>query len=172
MPASQQHITSATPMGANLVGGGATFRVWAPRARKVHVCGEFNGWAKDESSLLVKNADGVWTGFVGGAREGERYKFFVVGEGAGNEGFKRDPYARDLTREWPDPDCILRSAGSFPWQDWSWRPPEFRDLVIYQFHVGTFYGPHRERRVATLQQLLVELARELGATPPRLESLA
>jgi 1,4-alpha-glucan branching enzyme len=164
MAASQQHITSATPMGANLVDGGATFRVWAPRARQVYVCGEFNGWVRDASSLLVKNGDGRWTGFVAHAREGERYKFFVVGEGEGNEGFKRDPYARQLTRAWPDPDCILRSAGTFPWQDWSWHPPDFRDLVVYQFHVGTWYGPNREQRVATFLDVLdrVEYLADLG----------
>jgi 1,4-alpha-glucan branching enzyme len=30
-----QLVDRATPMGANLVGGGATFRTWAPRARDV-----------------------------------------------------------------------------------------------------------------------------------------
>ena len=58
MPASQQHITAATPMGATLVAGGATFRVWAPRANEVYIRGDFNGWTKDQSSLLIKNADG------------------------------------------------------------------------------------------------------------------
>ena len=37
MAASQDHITTSTPMGATLTGGGATFRVWAPGARHVHV---------------------------------------------------------------------------------------------------------------------------------------
>ena len=37
MPASLDHIHQGTPMGANLVAGGATFRVWAPNARSVHV---------------------------------------------------------------------------------------------------------------------------------------
>src|ERR1035437_7415126 len=35
---SQQNISAATPMGATLVaGGGATFRVWAPRATSVYL---------------------------------------------------------------------------------------------------------------------------------------
>ena len=37
MPASQAHVTSSTPPGANLVGGGATFSVWAPGAHSVSV---------------------------------------------------------------------------------------------------------------------------------------
>src|SRR4249920_3489706 len=98
MPVSQEHITSATPMGATVIPGGATFRVWAPRADRVHIRGDFNGWATNDSSLLVKHADGRWTGFVPGARDGQSYKFFVVG--AGGAGPKRDPYARELTHKW------------------------------------------------------------------------
>jgi 1,4-alpha-glucan branching enzyme len=162
MPVSQLHITSTTPMGATLVAGGATFRVWAPRAKEVYIRGDFNGWVQDPSSLLVKNPDGRWTGFVAGASEGQSYKFYVVG--TGTEGFKRDPYARQLTRRWPNPDCILRSAGTFPWQDAGWRTPDFRDLIVYQFHVGTWFGPNRQRRVATFLDVLnrIEYLRDLG----------
>lgn len=162
MPASQQHITASTPMGANLVDGGATFRVWAPRAREVYVCGDFNSGRRDASSLLLKNADGRWTGFMVGAKDGQKYKFYVVGEGS--EGPKRDPYARDLTNVWPNPDCILRSAATFPWQDRNWRTPDFRDLIVYQFHVGTFYGPNRESRVAKFLDVVdrIEYLADLG----------
>src|ERR671937_858362 len=118
MAVSQQHITSSTPMGGNLVAGGSTFRLWAPRAKQVFICGDFNNWSRNAASVLVKNPDNRWTGFVAGAKEGDKYKFYAVGEGS--EGFKRDPYARELTNTWPNPDCVLRSAGTFPWQDWTW----------------------------------------------------
>lgn len=42
MPASLEHIRHDTPLGARLVADGATFRVWAPHARRVHVVGESN----------------------------------------------------------------------------------------------------------------------------------
>src|SRR5262249_38950818 len=162
MPTSQEHITSSTPMGANLAFGGATFRVWAPRASSIHVVGDFNGWIRDDTSALVKNADDRWTGFVAGAQDGQKYKFYVIG--AGSEGPKRDPYARELTNVWPNPDCVLRSASTFPWQDSGWKTPAFRDLVVYQFHVGTYFGPDREHRVATFLDVLnrVEYLRDLG----------
>lgn len=162
MTASQERIGPATPMGATLVGDGATFRVWAPRARQVHVCGDFNGWTRSEASLLERHGDGRWTGYVPGAAEGQKYKFYVVGEGS--EGYKRDPYARELTREWPSPSCILRSAATFPWQDWGWRTPDFRDLIVYQLHVGTFHGPGMPHRVATFLDVLgrVEYLADLG----------
>ena len=162
MPASQEHITSFTPMGANLIDGGATFRVWAPRAKNTWVSGEFNGWGHDESSLLVQHEDGRWTGFLPGLTSGAKYKFYVEGEGS--EGFKRDPYARELTSQWPDPDCILRSAGDFPWQATEWRTPAFSNLVVYQFHVGTFYGPNRPERVAKFLDVIdrIEYLAALG----------
>jgi 1,4-alpha-glucan branching enzyme len=37
------------PMGGTLVPGGATFRIWAPRAKSVYVSGDFNGWKQDSS---------------------------------------------------------------------------------------------------------------------------
>jgi 1,4-alpha-glucan branching enzyme len=162
MPASQQNITPSTPMGATLTSGGATFRVLAPRAKEVYIRGDFNGWAMDASSLLVPDGTGRWTGFVAGAKDGHKYKFYVVGNGT--EGFKRDPYARELTPTWPNPDCILRSAATFPWQDWSWRTPDFRNLIVYQLHVGTWYGPNRETRVAKFLDVIdrVEYLADLG----------
>jgi 1,4-alpha-glucan branching enzyme len=149
-------------MGANLVSGGATFRVWAPRASAIHVVGDFNGWSRNAASALIKNPDDRWTGFIPGAQDGHKYKFYVIG--AGTEGLKRDPYARELTNTWPNPDCVLRSAATFPWQDSTWRTPEFRDLIVYQLHVGTYFGPDREHRVAKFLDILnrVEYLRDLG----------
>jgi len=42
--------------------------------------------------------------------------------------------------------------------------PDFRDLVVYQFHVGTWYGPHRDRRVGTFLDVLdrIEYLADLG----------
>ena len=162
MPASQQNITAGTQPGANLVDGGCTFKVWAPRARKVYVKGEFNNNALTDSSLLVPDEDGAWTGFVPGVKDGYRYKFHVVGRG--KSGDKRDPYARELTNEWPNPDCIVRSATSYPWHDDGWRTPDFSDLIVYQLHIGTWYGPDRAHRVAKMLDILdrVEYLAALG----------
>src|SRR5690606_2031761 len=30
--------------------------------------------------------------------------------------------------------------GSYPWRCEDYRPPEFRDLQLYQFHFGTYWG--------------------------------
>ena len=79
MPASQDHFRPDTPMGANLVADGATFRLWAPSALDVYIC--YDGhWDRDDSNLLVKHpGSGHWTGFVPGISDGSEYKFYVVG---------------------------------------------------------------------------------------------
>lgn len=155
MPIPQGPIGPSTPMGGQLVPGGATFRLWAPRALAVYICGDFNGWAHDDGSLMVRNENGHWTGFGAGATDGQHYKFWVVGEGS--TGYKRDPYARELTAEWPNPACILRAPDAYPWNDGGWRPPEFRDLVIYQIHIGTWSGPDMPGRVGRFLDVLGRL---------------
>src|SRR2546427_330228 len=86
------------PMGANLTKWGATFRVWAPSAKSVTVRGSFNGWS---DQVMTQSANGYWSAFVPGIKEGDQYKFFVSGQGT--TGYKRDPFARSLTFNPPFP---------------------------------------------------------------------
>lgn len=145
MPASLDHIHSGTPMGVNLIDDGATFRVWAPNALKVYVLGDFNGRVKDDSSLLTKDANGHWLGFIRGAKDRHRYIFHI--DGAGSSGPKRDPYARELQTPFPS-DCIIRKI-DFPWHDTGFVTPRFRNFVIYQLHVGSFYTANLPRKAGT-----------------------
>jgi 1,4-alpha-glucan branching enzyme len=71
-------------------------------------------------------------------KDGDPYRFWVVG--TGSAGPKRDPYARELGPGFPQADCIVREVWSYPWHDQGFRPPAFPDLIIYQFHVGTFFA--------------------------------
>jgi 1,4-alpha-glucan branching enzyme len=143
MPASLEQVSAATPMGANLTGSGATFRVWAPHARRVHVC--VNGAAAAESNLLTADEAGHWRGFIPGVQDRDRYKFFVVGDGS--SGPKRDPFARELTTPFPG-ECVIR-APDFPWHETGYLTPPFHDFVIYQLHVGVFFTPNLPRKAGT-----------------------
>jgi 1,4-alpha-glucan branching enzyme len=139
MALSQQHIDGHTPKGANLVANGAVFRVWAPGALRVHLrLNAGAGWIPDDSNALVRDASGYWAGFAPGVKDGDTYRFHVVG--AGSTGLKRDPYARELAPGFPDCECIIRDPVTYPWHDQEFRPPPFGDLIIYQFHAGTFYA--------------------------------
>ena len=146
MPLSQEHITTQTPMGANLIANGATFRVWAPSAQEVWVHWKFiksagNIWSHTESGELKELEGGMWGGFIPSLGHGDRYMFWVKGPLGGTEGLKRDPYARDLTDDpmWPDCQCLVWDPKAFNWHDQGFKPPPFHELTIYQFHVGTWY---------------------------------
>ena len=127
---------ASAPMGANLVESGATFRVWDPTSRRVSVRGSFNGWTDQPLS----KTGSYWSAFIPGVREGDEYKFFV--EGQGSTGFKRDPFARELTRTPPFPssNCIVAQPRAYPWHDADFRPPPFNEIVLYQLHVGAFFS--------------------------------
>ena len=140
MPASLAHIHPGTPMGANLISGGATFRVWAPQAHAVYVVGDFNGRVRNEDSLLTRDAQGHWRGFISGVRDYQQYMFYVVGEGS--EGLKRDPYARELQSPFPS-DCVIRET-DFPWHATGYVTPQFHNFVIYQLHVKSFFDANND----------------------------
>ncbi|MFB2593593.1 1,4-alpha-glucan branching protein GlgB [Paracoccus sp. p4-l81] len=73
---------------------GCDFAVWAPNARDVCVIGDFNGW-QWHANPLSRGDDGVWRGWVHGARPGQRYKYGIIGsDGQARE--KADPVALQM----------------------------------------------------------------------------
>src|SRR5947209_14873961 len=142
MPSAQDFITPGTRMGANLIGQGATFRVWAPMAEEVYVC--YDGhFEPEKSNLLLKDPNGYWSGYIQGIKNGTRYKYFVVGPNLRD--YKRDPYARELEANTSRPACIVRDPAAYPWHDKGFQAPSFDSLVIYQLHVGSFYVPNARK---------------------------
>src|SRR5262245_12349242 len=128
MPASQDHITADTPMGANLAPGGATFRVWAPAADSVYVVlhdfdlSQPGHWTPNDADKLKRYDDGRWAGFFAGVKAGDPYRYWTVGPAG--EGYKRDPYARELALSgYPDCNCLVCDADTYPWHDAGFRPP-------------------------------------------------
>ncbi len=166
MPASLAHVHPGTPMGATLIDNGATFRVWAPNARSVHVIGEFNNRVRDDNSLLTRDEHGHWSGYIPGVRDRQRYMFYVVGDGS--EGPKRDPYARELQTPFPG-DCIVRRT-DFPWHETGYVTPPYPDFVIYQLHVGTFFTPNLPNKAGTFLDVAQKIPHlvELGVTAVQL----
>jgi 1,4-alpha-glucan branching enzyme len=135
-------------MGATLAHGGVVFRTWAPSARDVYVVTDeastnnWTTWTPTASERLVPLGDGTWAGFVRGLTSGSPYLFWVRGPEGGSEGFKRDPYARELASTPSFPNCpsLVRPVNSYPWRTSGWRPPAFRDFIVYQLHVGAFWA--------------------------------
>ena len=86
-------------------------------------------------------------------------------EGLGSSGYKRDPYARELTRDpsFPESNCVVRSPDRYPWHDRGFAMPAFSDLVVYQIHIGTYFGTdaagkdNRRGRVCTFLDVIDRL---------------
>ena len=157
MKVTQAHITPNTKMGVNLIAGGATFRVWAPRAQAVYVNGRFSTtdmWMGANPDLLLKPYDrGYWAGFLNGVKDGDQYLFYVVGSPE-RKNFKRDPYARELTSpdtypgtlQYPSCNCVVRDPDAYAWRVTDFRPPAFNNLIIYELHIGTFFAVDQVNR--------------------------
>ena len=162
MPASLDYIHPGTPMGANLIADGATFRVWAPQARAVYVIGDFNQRVRNHASLLTRDEFGHWRGSIPAVRDRERYMLDVAGEGS--EGLKRDPYTRELEAPFPS-ECIIRKT-DFPWHESGYIAPPFHEFVLYQLHVGTFFTPNLPHKGGTFLDVACKVAylTELGVT--------
>src|SRR5580698_8372623 len=130
MAVDQGRINTASAMGATLLPGGAGFRTWAPNALTVSLvagdrleAAQTAAWHPDPQDALAALGDGTWGGFLPAVADGEPYMFFI--EGQGSTGWKRDPFARELssTPAFPDSFCIVRDPASYPWHDDGWRPP-------------------------------------------------
>jgi 1,4-alpha-glucan branching enzyme len=142
-----QFVDRGTPMGATVIATGVTFRTWAPRAKNVYLVtadalagATTAGWMPNSNDRMTPLGDETWAGFLAGASSGLEYMFWI--EGMAAAGLKRDSHARDLTLNPKFPAChgVVRDAATYPWHDAAWRTPEFRDLVIYQCHVGTWWA--------------------------------
>ena len=148
MPVTDHLVGQTTPMGATLHPDGATLRTWAPNARAVYaVVGNSlqrmradPDWRPAIPDRLQTLGDGTWAGFVPGLADGDEYMFWL--DGQGSQGPKRDPYARELSRQpsFPKSGCVVRDPATYPWQAGDWQPPAFRDLIIYQLHTGTWWA--------------------------------
>jgi 1,4-alpha-glucan branching enzyme len=147
MPVDLSRVNKNSAMGATVRANGTGFRTWAPNAKKVFVvsgsalaASQEPSWRPAAEDGLTPLGDGSWGGFLAGVGDGEPYMFFV--EGIGSAGWKRDPYARELSLSpaFPDSTCVVRDPQNYSWRAETWQPPEFNDLIIYQLHVGTWWA--------------------------------
>ena len=116
-------------VGAELVGGGVHFRVWAPAHRSVHVV--FEGTSREVA--LERESHGYFAGFVDGAKAGTRYRFRLDDD--------RDSFPDPASRHQPDGphgSSAVVDPSTFAWTDHGTAGIALRDAVIYEMHVGTF----------------------------------
>ena len=79
-------------MGAHIENDGVMFRVWAPRAKKISVIGDFNHWDRKIHSMERVTEQGIWELFIPGVKEFTAYKYAILNS-KNRWVEKSDPYA-------------------------------------------------------------------------------
>ncbi|WP_338538463.1 1,4-alpha-glucan branching protein GlgB [Janibacter terrae] len=143
---------------------GVSFAVWAPRAKAVHVIGDFNGWDESLLPMRLLGDSGVWELFVPGVDLGDVYKFAVRGADDVLR-HKADPMAR-LAETAPATGSVV-TGSTYTWRDDAWlaeraqRDPHDQRMSIYEVHPGSWRPGLGWRGLA---DELVEYVREHGFT--------
>src|SRR5579863_10125045 len=134
------------PIGAEVLPqGGVSFRVWAPRRKRVEAVLD-SGVAID----LKAEAGGYFCGMAGEAAHGTRYRFRLDG----GDSFP-DPASR-FQPEGPHGPSQVIDPRRFRWTDSKWHGAALRGQVMYELHTGTFT---REGTWQAAGRELPELAR-------------
>jgi maltooligosyltrehalose trehalohydrolase len=143
------------PIGAELIGENQThFRVWAPKARNIHVVLQDGPDAKSRFFRLTVESGGYFSG-VANASSGTRYSFRVNQA----ENFYPDPASRFQPDGPHGSSCIVDPA-QFRWTDANWPGLKLNGQIFYEMHIGTFTKEGTWRAAA---EQLPELAR-IGIT--------
>jgi len=120
---------------------GVRFAVWAPRARRVSVVGDFCDWDGRRHPMHRSLASGVFELFVPGVSDGALYKYEIA-TATGELRLKTDPFAFSMEHPPDTASCVF--ASRHLWSDTDWiaaraeRDPPCEPLSIYEVHLGSW----------------------------------
>jgi 1,4-alpha-glucan branching enzyme len=149
---------------------GTSFSVWAPNARRVSVVGAFNFW-DGRRHAMRKHPGGVWEIFIPDVREGDVYKYEILGPNGELLPLKTDPLGF-RAEKLPGTASIVHDPTRFEWDDEAWmQGREGRNaldapMAIYEVHLGS-WRRNPDGSYYTYDQLAEELVpyvAEMGYT--------
>lgn len=146
------------------------FVVWAPRAKYVNICGDFNCW--DELSLPLNRIGqtGLWTITVEGVNIFDSYKYRIVGSNDIVK-LKADPFAFHAENR-PNTASKFYDISNYKWNDTRWMNKRKKEegidspISIYELNLsswrkkdnGDFYS-YRD-----MADELVDYVKDMGFT--------
>ena len=173
--------------GTHRQGNVRSFRVWAPHAQYVSLCGDFTDWQTDRlpmTRVLDGETDtGVWEILVDAAlaKEGDCYKYFI--RNGCRELYKADPYA--VRSEMPPQTAsVVCELDGYAWRDEGWmqyRKTHFtrehlmrEPINVYELHAGSWkrHGDGRPYSYRELAAELVVYVKQMGYTHVELMPIA
>ena len=136
---------------------GVVFRVWAPKAQRVSVVGEFNGWDQNSHIMNRISDQGVYELFVEGVKEYDSYKYAISNNG--KTVLKADPYA--FHAETPSKTASkVYNLDGYRWKDKQYlenkRPPYDKPMNIYEVNLAS-WKKHDDGSFLTYRELATEL---------------
>lgn len=152
-------------LGVHREGDRVLFRVWAPNADAVSVCGDFNDWDIGAHPMRRITQKGIWEAYLPSEtiKNGQNYKYYLQ-NGSWSE-FKADPYGVRMQQP-PETASVIWDLDGYDWQDSGWmayRNGKFdrahvtsAPINIYELHVGSW-----QRRADGSYLSYTELAEEL-----------
>ena len=162
-------------LGVHFVGESVVFRVWAPNAEYVSVCGDFNFWNPDADPMTRITKGGVWEVALSleRAKVGQCYKYCIRNKG--KELLKADPYGFSMQRP-PETASLIYDIGGYTWRDAGWmeyRKAHFnrsnylaQPTNVYEIHLGS-WRKHADGSYYSYAELAGDLApylKQMGYT--------
>ncbi len=145
---------------------GWRFAVWAPRARRVSVVGDFNAWDGRRHPMRKRLDSGIWELFIPGLAPGQPYKYEVMGADGVVLPLKADPFARAAELR-PGTASLLAAPCTHAWQDAAWMEARAEGpMSVYEVH-ATSWKRHPDGRFWNWDELAADLiphARGMGFT--------
>jgi len=170
-------------LGVHRCGDRFLFRVWAPNADSVSVCGDFNEWSSTSHPMHRASWGGVWEASLPASlvSVGQCYKYCI--QSGERKLFKADPYATRMQTP-PETASVIGDTEGYTWRDGGWmryRKGRFdrahvmqQPLNIYELHVGS-WRKKEDGSSYSYSELAGELApylKQMGYTHVELMPLA
>ena len=148
------------------------FRLWAPRADKVYLVGDFCNWKNGIPMNQIEDT-GVWEVVLSDASisVGDKYKFKIFGNGQVH--YKADPYAKEC-EQGGSASVIFDDEYEYEWKDDGWL--KYRrsitsklsstPLNIYEVHLGAWkhYDDGSSYEYEKLASELATYVKQMGYT--------
>ncbi len=145
------------------------FRVWAPHAEAVSVCGDFNNW-DTEAHRMLPVAPGIWEAVIDGVKIYDCYKYAIFTK-SGETVYKSDPYGVHCETR-PGTASKVYELGNYKWRDSKWIKGTQKGSIlekpvnIYEIHFGS-WKRHENGDFLSYREMADELipyVKEMGYT--------
>jgi 1,4-alpha-glucan branching enzyme len=150
---------------------GYLFRVWAPKAKQVHIMGDFNHWNPKDTPMRRITEQGIWQVFLPDLPEYTAYKY-VIDDVKGNSHTKADPYGFHMETRPGTASKTFDLDRCYVWKDEEWqknrekRSPYSAPVNIYEVHLGSWkkYEDGHYFNYEKLAEELIPYVSEMGYT--------